>query len=125
MGLAVLFFYLRISSVPKEQKEAAQIDGAGAARIAVSIVLPQLSSAFLFVSVVGVWGIFKLSRESYMIFGNYPNRAVYNLQNFLNNHFQNANYPVLSAASTVFFAAISIVILILCRISIKKEGRNA
>ena len=111
-GIAVLMFYTRINAIPKEITEAASLDGAGAFKRLIYITLPLLKSALLFVSVIGIWGVFKISRESYLIFGNYPDNAVYGLQNFLNNHFSNANYTILSAASLIFLTLIAVLMLI-------------
>lgn len=110
-GLAVLMFYARIKALPREIGEAARLDGANGFQRTVYITIPQLGSSLLFVSVISIWGVFKLSRESFILFGNYPDMSVYNLQNFLSNHFQNANYGVISAASTVFFTVISLILL--------------
>ena len=65
----------------------------------------------LFVCVVGVQGVFRLSRESQILFGAYPSSAVYGLQNFLYNHFRSANYAALSAGSAIFLIAVSALLL--------------
>jgi multiple sugar transport system permease protein len=111
-GLAVLLFYTRINAIPKSILEAARLDGANTHRLVRHIILPQLNSAFFFVFVIGIWGIFKLTRESYIIFGNYPASSIYGFQNFLTNHFSNANYSILSAASLVFFVVVSVMLLL-------------
>lgn len=110
-GLATLLFYARIDALPADVSDAARIDGANAAQRVGHIIIPELGQAFLFVCVVGVWGVFRLSRESQILFGAYPNSAVYGLQNYLNNHFRSANYAALSAASAIFLFAVSALLL--------------
>ena len=110
-GLAALLFYARIDALPADVSDAARIDGANAAQRVGHIIFPELGQAFLFVCVVGVWGVFRLSRESQFLFGAYPNSAVYGLQNYLNNHFRSANYAALSAASAIFLFAVSALLL--------------
>ena len=111
-GLAALLYYARIDALPADVSDAARIDGANAAQRTLHIVFPELGQAFLFVCVVGVWGVFRLSRESRILFGNYPSSAVYGLQNYLNNHFRSANYAALSAASAIFLFAVSALLLV-------------
>ena len=110
-GLAALLFYARIDALPADVSDAARIDGANAAQRVGHIIFPELGQAFLFVCIVGVWGVFRLSRESQFLFGAYPNSAVYGLQNYLNNHFRSANYAALSAASAIFLFAVSALLL--------------
>ena len=121
IGIANLLFYARINTISKEVVEAARIDGANTMQQVFRILIPQLHSAFLFVFVIGIWGVFKMSRESYLIFGNYTYTTVYGLQNFLNNHFQSANYSILSAASMVFLLMISVVLLV--PLALDREGK--
>ncbi len=110
-GLAALLFYARIDALPADISDAARIDGADAAQRAWHVVFPELGQAFLFVCVVGVWGVFRLSRESQILFGAYPSSAVYGLQNFLYNHFRSADYAALSAGSAIFLIAVSALLL--------------
>lgn len=44
----------------------------------------------------------KLYRESFLLYGTYPDESVYMLQNYLNNHFDKLNYQYISAASVCF-----------------------
>lgn len=55
---------------------------------------------------------FKIFREVFALFGDYPNTNVYFLQNFINNNYYNLNYPRLSAASIVLSLFIIIVLFI-------------
>ena len=123
LGLAMLLLYARIDAVPADDLDAARLDGANGAQRTWYIVLPELGQAFVFVCVVGVWGVFRLSRESRLLFGAYPASAVYGLQNFLANHFRSANYASLAAASAVFLAAISL--LLLASLAIGREREHA
>ena len=59
--------------------------------------------------------IFKMYRESYLLFGDYPHKSVYMIQNFMNNNFQSVNYQRLSAASVLFFLLISVGIFFIAR----------
>jgi multiple sugar transport system permease protein len=48
----------------------------------------------------------KIYRESYLLWGSYPDKSVYMLQNYLNNHFAKLNYQNISTAAILFFIAI-------------------
>ena len=47
---------------------------------------------------------FKNFREAYVLGGDHPHESVYLLQHFMNNNFENMNFPRLSVAAVVLFA---------------------
>lgn len=104
-----------MQSVSESTKEAAALDGASGPRILWSIVFPQIRSFFAFTFLLSTMGIFKMFRESYLLFGDYPHESVYMLQNFMNNNFYANNYQRLSTASILFFLLVSIAIFFIVR----------
>ena len=54
---------------------------------------------------------FKIFREIFALFGDYPNSNVYFLQNFINNNYYNLNYPRLSSASIILSVFMIIMLL--------------
>ena len=96
------------NNIPYEQREAAQLEGAGEWRIFRSVIIPQLAPFLRFSVVMGVAGVFKIYRESFLLLGNYPQDEVYMLQNFLNNNFASWNYERAVAASLILFAIIMV-----------------
>lgn len=56
---------------------------------------------------------FKIFREVYLLYGMYPDENVYMLQHFMNNNFNNLNYPRLSTASIILSIVIIAVMFLL------------
>ena len=104
-----------LQGIPYNTIEAAQLDGASSARILWSIRLPQVLPFLQFSLLLCIMNIFKMYRESYLLFGDYPHKSVYMIQNFMNNNFQSVNYQRLSAASVLFFLLISVGIFFIAR----------
>jgi multiple sugar transport system permease protein len=54
---------------------------------------------------------FKVFKEMYMVYGNYPDESVYNIQFFLNNMLNKLQFQDLTAASTVTTLAIGLAVI--------------
>jgi len=100
-GYNLVLFLAGLANVPAEQREAAAIDGAGAWRRFWAITWPSLAPVSFFVVVMSVVASFKVFRETYLVAGAYPNDAIYTLQHFMNNNFQNLDYSKLSSAAVL------------------------
>jgi multiple sugar transport system permease protein len=98
-------------SVPDETVEAAQIEGAGKFMTLRKIILPQIKSYTIFTLIMGIIGLFKMFRESYTLFGDYPHDSVYMMQNFLNNCFYSINYSRLAAASSIMITIFTVIVI--------------
>lgn len=101
-----------MGSVRPEVYEAAALDGAGFWRSIRYIALPQIRPFLSFTVLLSLMGIFKMYRESYLLFGDYPDESVYLLQNYMNNHFYAVNYQRLSTASAIFFLLVGLGIVL-------------
>lgn len=109
------------SNISREQREAAALDGASRKRTFGSIILPQLISFLRFSVVMGVIGVFRLYRESYLLLGSQPCDEVYMLQNFLNNNFASWNFDRAVVASMILFF---VMILFYALIFGRQSSRN-
>ena len=78
-------------------------------------------STFSFVSVLFLINAFKAFREAYPLGGDGPHESIYMLQHFMNNNFQNLNYPRLSTAALLIFVVIFLLVLLLFRVKRKHE----
>jgi len=110
-GYCMIILMGGIESIPNESIEAARIEGANGLTILRKIILPQIKSYSIFAGMIGIIGIFRVFRESYMLFGNYPDSSIYMIQNFMNNCFYSLNYNRLAAASTIMVAVFTIIVL--------------
>ena len=109
MGIFVVLFLAALRSIPLSVKEAAAIDGAGTLRKLGSIYLPLILPHITFSAIYALVCSMRVFRESYLMFGSYPDKALYFIQHYMNNHFAKLNYQTLSAASLLFFLPVLLV----------------
>lgn len=115
-GYFVIVFLGALSGISGEQFETARLEGAGSLRILRSIVLPQIMPSLFFVIIMGIVGVFKMNRESYLLFGNYPG-STYTFQNFITNNLGNLEYSRAATASMLLFLFFSVMVAFMVRYS--------
>lgn len=113
LGYNMIMFMSALSNIPREPIEAAQVDGAGGAKIFFKIKMRYLSSTVLFVTILSLINSFKVFREVYLLTGDHPYESLYMLQHFMNNVFERLDYQKLSAASIIMFAVMTVIVGIL------------
>jgi multiple sugar transport system permease protein len=106
----MILFMAALGNIPREQIEAAAVDGAGPVRRFFAIKLRYLSPSILFVTILSLINSFKIFREVYLLAGNYPYDRLYLLQHYMNNIFGALDYQRLSAAA-VIMALVMVVII--------------
>lgn len=111
-----------LKSIDRSIYEAAQLDGANTLQSFRYITLVHLIPFLFFSVVMGIMGIFKVFRESYLLMGDYPPDNVYMLQNFINNNFLSVNYQRLSTASVIFFLMILIFLVVMFNFTDRDRG---
>lgn len=110
VGYDTLLIIAGLRMIPKELEEAAKIDGASSKQIFAHLTLPLLVPNLCFVAIVSISNSFKSFKETFLLGGDIPDKSIYMLQHFLNNNFNNANYPRLSVAAISLFVVIAFVI---------------
>jgi len=111
-GFCVVLFTAGLAGVPQHLYESARLDGASSFKMVTKITIPMITPTTFFVFLMEIIYSFKIFREVFALFGDYPNENVYFLQNFINNNYYNLNYPRLSAASIVLSLFIVLLLLI-------------
>lgn len=109
-GYNVLLMMSSLLSMPKEFEEAAYLDGGGFYKVAIYIKVPYLIPMLFFTVIISLLNCFKIFKEVYLLQGDYPAQNLYLLQHFMNNHFLNLNYELLTAASFLLYLIIFIII---------------
>ena len=104
VGVATVILLAGLDTIPGELYESASMDGAGRWARLTKITLPLLRPEILVVTLLSTLNSFKNFREAYVLGGDHPHESVYMLQHFMNNNFENMNFPRLSVAAVVFFA---------------------
>ncbi len=123
-GYSMVVLFSGMKGIEKQQREAASLDGASDIKIFFYIIIPQLWVFIRFIIVMGIIGVFKTYRESYLIFGDMPPDAVYMLQNFLNNNFTSLNFDRTIAASVLVCIFIGILLALLFRFMGGEHEKN-
>lgn len=100
-GFCVILFTAGLANVDQNLYESARLDGANGFQLVTRITIPLITPTTFFVFLMAVIYSFKIFREVFALFGEYPNKNVYFLQNFINNNYYNLNYPRLSSASII------------------------
>lgn len=111
-GFCVILFTAGLANVPTSLYESARLDGANEFQIVRKITIPMITPTTFFVFLMEIIYSFKIFREVFALFGNYPDENVYFLQNFINNNYYNLNYPRLSSASVILSLFIIAILLI-------------
>ncbi len=107
-GYAVILLLAGLVTIPEDQYESADLDGANAWQKFRFITTPQMWYPVFFALVFSVINAFKCFREIFLIGGQHPNDNIYMLQHFINNSFENLNYGKLSVSSVLLLLVILI-----------------
>ena len=117
----IILFSAGLRKIPRDVREFAYLDGASRSQIVRKITLPLLRPTTFFVLLLTIISSFKIFREAYLLYGMYPDENVYMIQHFMNNNFNNLNYPRLSTASIILSIVIIALMLILFRIERRSD----
>ena len=102
IGAVNLLFLIGLQGIEPSVFDAASVDGASHRTIAIRIALPMLCTMTLFAIIYLAMNGMRIFRESYLLYGMYPPKPLYFIQNYVNNHFTKLDYGLLSAGSSLF-----------------------
>lgn len=105
-GYAVILLLAGLVTIPEDQYESAELDGASAFQKFRFITTPQMWYPVFFALIFSVINSFKCFREIFLIGGEEPADSIYMLQHFINNSFKNLNYRKLSVSSVLLLLII-------------------
>ncbi len=110
LGYNMILFMSALANIPKDQLEAAEVDGANSVQRFFKIKMRYISPSLFFVLLLSLINSFKIFREVYLLTGQWPYETLYFLQHFMNNTFKNIDYPKLSAAAILMSLVIIVII---------------
>lgn len=116
LGYTVVLWMTGILAVPREQSEAARVDGAGSWQRFAYVIFPQLRGCFITILILSFLNSFKVYREAYLVAGAYPDESMYLLQHLFNNWYVNLELDKMAAASVCVGAVLFVVIVWLQRL---------
>ncbi|SCX90927.1 carbohydrate ABC transporter permease [Alkaliphilus peptidifermentans] len=126
-GYNLIIYLAALSQLDKSVIEASEIDGANYLEKLRHVIIPLVTPATFFVSIISIINSFKIYKDLYILQGNYPNPKIYMLQHYMNNKFRDLEYEKLTSAAYLFAIFIFIIALMfyyMDRRYIKKIGEN-
>lgn len=121
-GYSVILLLAGLIAIPDDLYDAAGLDGATPWQKFRWITMPQMWYSVFFSAVFSLINAFKCFREIFLIGGLHPNKSIYMLQHFINNSFENLNFPKLAVASVLLFLAMTVVFAFCYRWVLRKEA---
>ncbi len=112
-GFSSVIFYAGMKRIPMEYYEYASCAGASPWQQFRHITWTYLSPTTFIVLILSFINTFKIFKELYILYGNYPPDYLYMLQHYMNNQFFSLNLQKLTAASYVLIFLIGMVIFAL------------
>ena len=113
VGFNMVLFWVGLSRIPPEYYEYAALEGAGRISTFTLVTVPYLSPTTFLVMLMTFINSFKVFREIYLLFGEYPPQYIYMLQHYMNNQFMAANLSKLTSASYIISFVFIIIMLAL------------
>ncbi|MCK8061216.1 sugar ABC transporter permease [Fusibacter sp. A1] len=102
LGYNLIIYLATFGSMHRDIMDYAKVDGANFMQTIYHVVWPMTIPSTFFVVIVSIVNSFKVFKDIYLLQGNYPNQAIYMVQNFMNNKFRDLQVEQLSAAAVVF-----------------------
>lgn len=98
-GPAAVLMYIALRGIPQEVMDAAALDGCNKGQLFFRIRLPMIRSQIMLSALFLLMYYFRIYKESYLLFGQYPGNALYLLQHYMNNHYLKMNVQYVSVAA--------------------------
>lgn len=121
-GYAVILLLSGLVTIPEDHYAASNLDGANGFQQFRYITMPQMWYSVFFAAVFSLINAFKCFREIFIIGGTHPDNSIYMLQHFINNSFENLNYPKLAVASVLLMIVLTAAFVICYRWVMRKEA---
>lgn len=101
LGYDIILWLAGLSGIPKEQYEAAKVQGAGEWACFCYITFPQLKETAFVTGVLSFVNALRVFREAYLLAGDYPHESIYMLQHLFNNWFVSLDIQKMTAAAVM------------------------
>ena len=101
-GVGAVLIRYGLDGVPRNVIQAAELDGAGRWRVNLEICLPIIKKQLMLVLLFFLMFAFRIYKECYLLFGEYPPEAMYLVQHYMNNQYLKLNFQYVSAAAMSF-----------------------
>jgi multiple sugar transport system permease protein len=112
LGFLMVIFLAGLQTVPQEQHEAAEVDGASAWQRFVHITLPTLRPTLLFGAIITSIGYLQFFEEAFVMTSGGPLDATRSVTFFTYDQFTFGNHGYAAAASYLLFLAVVVLTLV-------------
>lgn len=116
MGFLMVIFLAGLQTVPKDQYEAAEVDGAGAWQRFRHITVPTLRPTLLFGAIITSIGYLQFFEEAFVMTSGGPLDATRSLTYFTYDQFTFGNHGYAAAASYLLFVGVVVLTVIQFRL---------
>ncbi len=113
LGFAYLIFLVSLKNRNKSIEEAAYIDGAGTLRTLFKIIIPLHSEALVLSIVISIYNSLKIFKQTYAVFGEYPNYDMFMMQNFLYLKLKRLSLEDLIVSADIFLVFIFVLLMLI------------
>lgn len=113
LGFTYLIFLISLKNRNKSIEEAAYLDGSGALRTLFKIIIPLHSEALVLSIVISIYNSLKIFKQTYAIFGEYPNYDMFMIQNFLYLKLKKLSLEDLIVSADIFLIFIFVVLMLI------------
>lgn len=108
-GSAAVLLYIGLAGLPQEVLDAAALDGCGKVRLFFQIRLPMIRNESVLAIFLLFMYYFRIYKESYLLFGQYPSNELYLVQHYMNNQYLKMNVQYVSAAAVSLVAVCTLI----------------
>ncbi len=115
VGITAILLYVGLNMIPKEYYELADTEGTTRFQKFHKITLVYLFPTLFIGVALLIINSFKIFKEVYLLFGNYPDESIYLLGHYMNNQFMSMNLQKLTSASFLMFFVIAPLIYFMFR----------
>ncbi len=113
LGFTYLIFLISLKNRNKSIEEAAYLDGAGTFKTLFKIIIPLHSEALTLSIVISIYNSLKIFKQTYAIFGEYPNYDMFMMQNFLYLKLKKLSLEDLIVSADIFLIFIFVILMLI------------
>ena len=114
-GPAAALMHIALAGISREVLDAAALDGCNKRQLFFRVRLPMIRNETVLAALFLLMYYFRIYKESYLLFGQYPAGALYLVQHYMNNQYMKMNVQYVSAAAAslvvicaVFFGGVAL-----------------
>lgn len=122
LGFNMVIFLAALQAIPRELNEAAALDGAGRVRQFISITLPLLTPATVYVVITSLIASFQVFAQVYVMTNGGPNNSTVTVVHYIyRTAFQNLQFGYASAMAMVMFVLLVLASFVNLRLFSRKR----